>query len=132
MGCLICNRRDIYFPLQHACPNFITSRRTEGRPVFLHNRESVALDLSGEIVCIESADPGFDWIFSMGIAGLITKFGGSNSHMAIRCAEMGIPAAVGVGETRFELLRKSKSVELSCGERAIRAIPGPQPEPMTW
>ena len=132
MGSLICNRRDIYFPLQQACPNFITSRRTEGRPVFLHNRESVALDLSGKIVCIESADPGFDWIFSMGIAGLITKFGGSNSHMAIRCAELGIPAAVGVGETRFELLRKSKSVELSCGDRAIRAIPGPQPDPMTW
>ena len=132
LGCLIRNRRDIYLPLQHAWPNFISSRRAEGRPVFLHNRESVALDLSGKIVCIESADPGFDWIFSMGIAGLITKFGGSNSHMAIRCAEMGIPAAVGIGETRFELLRKSKSVELSCGDRAIRAIPGPQPEAMTW
>ncbi len=132
MGCLIRNRRDIYLPLQHAWPNFISSRRAEGSPVFLHNRESVALDLSGKIVCIESADPGFDWIFSMGIAGLITKFGGSNSHMAIRCAEMGIPAAVGIGETRIELLRKSKSVELSCGDRAIRAIPGPQPEPMTW
>ena len=132
MGCLIRHRRDIYLPLQHAWPNFISSRRAEGRPVFLHNRESVALDLSGKIVCIESADPGFDWIFSMGIAGLITKFGGSNSHMAIRCAEMGIPAAVGIGETRFELFRKSKSVELSCGDRAIRAIPGPQPEPMTW
>ena len=132
MGCLIRNRRDIYLPLQHAWPNFISSRRAEGRPVFLHNRESVALDLSGKMVCIESADPGFDWIFSMGIAGLITKFGGSNSHMAIRCAEMGIPAAVGIGETRFELLRKSKFVELSCGDRAIRAIPGPQPEAMTW
>ena len=132
MGCLIRSRRDIYLPLQHAWPNFITSRRTEARPVFLHNRESVVLDLNGKIVCVESADPGFDWIFSMGIAGLITKFGGSNSHMAIRCAEMGIPAAVGIGETRFELLRKSKSVELNCGDRAIRAIPGPQPEPMTW
>ena len=41
--------------------------------------------------------PGFDWIFSQEIAGLITCYGGAASHMAIRCAEFGIPAAIGCG-----------------------------------
>ena len=43
--------------------------------------------LRNKIVLIEGADPGFDWIFSQNIAGLITKYGGANSHMAIRSAE---------------------------------------------
>ena len=55
-------------------------------------------NLAGAIVCIPGADPGYDWIFSQGIAGLITAFGGANSHMAIRAAELGIPAVIGAGE----------------------------------
>ena len=49
-------------------------------------------------MCIENADPGFDFIFSHNIKGLITAFGGPNSHMSIRCNEFGIPAAIGIGE----------------------------------
>ena len=66
------------------------------------------------IVVIESADPGFDWIFTQKIAGLITKYGGANSHMAIRCAEFNIAAAIGCGEQIFERVIKSKIVELDC------------------
>ena len=47
---------------------------------------------------IESADPGYDWIFTHDIKGLITKYGGAASHMAIRCAEFNLPAAIGSGE----------------------------------
>ena len=60
----------------------------------------------GHIILTERADPGHDWIFLNPIAGLITKYGGSNSHMAIRCAELGIPAAIGCGEQLFELLQQ--------------------------
>ena len=49
-------------------------------------------NLKGKIVCIASADPGYDFIFNHEIGGLITKFGGANSHMSIRCAELGLPA----------------------------------------
>ena len=35
------------------------------------------------IVCIENADPGYDFLFNKNIKGLITKYGGLNSHMAI-------------------------------------------------
>ena len=51
---------------------------------------------------MERADPGFDWIFSKDIKGLVTKYGGSNSHMAIRCAEFNIPAAIGCGDQIYD------------------------------
>ena len=35
--------------------------------------------------------------FSHNIRGLVTKYGGANSHMAIRCLELSIP--IGVGNT---------------------------------
>ena len=66
-----------------------------------------------KIVAIPNADPGFDWIFSHNIAGLITQYGGANSHMAIRCAELGIPAAIGVGDKIYENLKEG-NIMLDC------------------
>ena len=40
--------------------------------------------------------------FSHKIKGLVTKYGGFNSHMSIRCSELNIPAAIGVGDEIFE------------------------------
>ena len=54
------------------------------------------------------------YIFSHKIFGLVTKYGGANSHMAIRCAEFGIPAAIGCGEQRFDSLLKANQVHLDC------------------
>ena len=68
---------------------------------------------------IENADSGFDWIFSQKISGLITKYGGVNSNMAIRCAELGIPAAIGCGEQRFEKLKNLKIICLDCATSNI-------------
>lgn len=78
-------------------PNFITLRSAAG-PVRDYRDQS---RLEGAIVMIPSADPGFDWIFSRGIAGFITAYGGANSHMAIRAGELGLPAVIGAGETLF-------------------------------
>lgn len=82
--------------------------------------EKLGSDVDGQIVLIESADPGYDWIFSHDIAGLITKFGGANSHMAIRCAEFGVPAAIGCGERLFAMALGSKMIELNCAAKTIR------------
>ena len=79
-------------------------------------------NLNNKIVLIENADPGYDWIFSEEIAGLITKFGGANSHMSIRCAEFSIPAAIGCGEQRFEKLKNSQKINLDCSSRSIDPI----------
>ena len=71
---------------------------------------------------IASADPGYDWIFDKSIFGLITKFGGANSHMAIRCSELNLPAAIGVGEKKYLELVKSKDIELNCNLKKIDII----------
>lgn len=114
---------DIYIiPLHRSAPNFVTQQVLEGETVLLNSRDSGTLELKGKIVCIENADPGFDWIFTRGIAGLITKFGGSNSHMAIRCAEFQIPAAIGCGEQTFELLIGCGKVEMHCGDKIVRPV----------
>jgi len=100
-----------------------------GRPTFITNTSVTATtrqlsskerpDIDGHILLIESADPGFDWIFSHDIRGLITKYGGANSHMAIRCAEFQLPAAIGCGERLFETLCKASVVELNCAARKV-------------
>ena len=73
---------------------------------------NVAEDLSslkGMIIMIPQADPGYDWLFGHEIAGLITMFGGANSHMAIRAAEFGLPAGAKENflKTIYCLKRKS-------------------------
>jgi len=98
-------------------PTFVTMKRVSAPPVYLQSHD--APDLDGKIVLIESADPGFDWIFSRDILGLVTKYGGSNSHMAIRCAEFGLPAAIGCGERLFETLTSSRVVQLDCASHRV-------------
>jgi phosphohistidine swiveling domain-containing protein len=110
--------------LHRGAANYVTRQSIEGQAVLLNNRSNAATDLFGKIVCIESADPGFDWIFTRHIAGLITKFGGANSHMTIRCAELGIPAAIGVGEATFDRLAAAGRIELKCGEKLVRPTYG--------
>jgi len=78
--------------------------------------------LEGKIILIESADPGFDWIFTRNIAGIITCFGGANSHMAVRANEIDIPAAIGVGEEMFGLYSSSEFIHLDCTKKLIEVI----------
>jgi hypothetical protein len=101
-------------------PNFITHKAITAPAVVLE--PGVTRPIEGAIVLIESADPGFDWIFLHRIAGLVTKYGGANSHMAIRCAEFGLPAAIGCGERAFSSLAKARVIELNPGGRAVRAV----------
>ena len=79
-------------------------------------------ELEGKIVVVSQADPGFDWLFSHNLAGLITQYGGANSHMAIRCAEIGLPAAIGVGQKLYEELVQASRVELDCLGQRVRVI----------
>ena len=105
-------------PFQVSHPNFITNKQITASCVSIDTTYDNS-SLNGKVIIIEGADPGFDWIFSHQIAGLITKYGGANSHMAIRCAEFGIPAAIGCGEQRFDLLLKSNKIHLDCATGLI-------------
>ena len=108
-------------PFQVSHPNFITNKKVTAACLSL-DADSSARFLDGKIVLIENADPGFDWIFSQQIAGLITKYGGANSHMAIRCAEFGIPAAIGCGEQRFEAFLNAEQISLDCSAGLINPL----------
>lgn len=120
---LIRSRRDVYIaPMQRSAPNFIGNKRLEGKIVFLNPFIKEIPDLEGKIICIEGADPGYDWIFSRKIGGLITKFGGANSHMAIRCAEYDLPAAIGCGEQPFNKVIKAGRVLLNCQGKRLEPI----------
>ena len=78
--------------------------------------------LKNKIVLIKNADPGFDWIFNYEIGGLITAYGGPNSHMAIRAAEFKLPASIGVGETLFDKLKWAQFIQLDCASHKINII----------
>ncbi|WP_461209862.1 PEP-utilizing enzyme [Desulfocurvus sp. DL9XJH121] len=121
---VITSPRDVYVVPQHrSAPNFISQKRTFSPVVNLSSHDEDA-DLTGKVVCIENADPGFDWIFTRGIAGLVTKFGGANSHMAVRCAEYGLPAAIGCGEKLFAAVSEAGQVDLDAGALSLRPVSG--------
>ena len=108
-------------PFQVNEPNFVTKKIINSKLINLNNRKRLK-NLNGKIIILENADPGYDWIFSNKIGGLITKFGGANSHMTIRCSELGIPAAIGCGEKLFNRCINSKKLELDCLTKNIKFI----------
>jgi hypothetical protein len=115
--------RDIYVAtLNRSVPNFIGSGTASGRVVALTANTPASFDIRNQIVCIENADPGFDWIFARQPLALITRFGGANSHMAIRCAEFGLPAAIGCGEQIFQRIVACGAVELNCPGKILRPL----------
>jgi choline kinase len=108
------------FEQQLAEPNFVTQLVAEGRVVA--SGLTAGTDVTGAIVLIPSADPGYDWLLARDIAGLVTMFGGANSHMAVRAAELRLPAAIGVGELRYQSLETARAVRLDCASRTITAV----------
>ena len=115
--------RSSCFVIPHivSSPNFVTMRKLSGSSIKLKNND-FKKKIDKKIVLIENADPGFDWIFNKKIIALITKYGGANSHMAIRCNELKIPAAIGCGEKKFNELVRAKNIELDCSAKKITIV----------
>lgn len=113
MPAVITDERDIDFiPVAEARPNFITARHIEGEVIVLEDEPDA--DIRDKIVAIPKADPGYEWIFTKGIKGFITKYGGVASHMAIRCAEFEIPAAIGCGEKIYDYVTSTSYLDMDC------------------
>jgi hypothetical protein len=112
----------VAFEQTAGAPNFVTRKRVQAPVASLTLETRPTLDLRGRIVLIPNADPGFDWIFSRGIAGLVTMYGGINSHMAIRSAEFELPAAIGVGGLLFDALAGAQVIELDCASQRIEVV----------
>jgi len=120
---IIFNVRDIYVAtLNRSVPNFIGVGSASGPVIELDAGTPTSVNIKDMIVCIENADPGFDWIFTKTPAALVTRFGGANSHMAVRCAEFGLPAAIGCGDQIYKRVIAAKSVELNCAENILRPL----------
>jgi glutamine kinase len=118
---VILNEKDIFsFYLEDDEANFITLKKVESTIVLEENISKS--NLNGKIVCIKSADPGYDYLFSKNIGGLITCYGGANSHMAIRCAEMGIPAVIGCGENNFTKYCKVQNIEIDASNKQVKIL----------
>lgn len=115
---LIMSAADFYcFERFASQPNFVTLESVEAPTTVWKTSEKQSL--VGRIVLIPQADPGYDWLFGRGIVGLITRYGGANSHMAIRAAEMGLPAAIGVGDQLYEQLSAAGRLRLDCKNHLI-------------
>jgi glutamine kinase len=117
---LVSSPDDVFaFHLPSTHPNFITKQCVTA-PV--STIEDPPERIKDTILFVPSADPGFDWIFSRGIAGFVTQFGGVNSHMAIRASELAMPAIIGAGETLFRHWKRADKIRLDCGNQQVQVI----------
>jgi len=116
---LIASPDDVWgFEWPEATPNFITQKQVTAPVSDCAERER----LPGAIVCIPNADPGFDWLFAYPIAGLVTAWGGANSHMAIRAGELGLPAAIGAGDVLYRRWSGARRLHLDCAGRRVEVL----------
>ena len=118
---VIVNTKDIYsFFLEENEANFVTLK-TIKEDIILE-KDITYSNLENKIVCIKAADPGYDYLFSKNIGGLITCYGGANSHMAIRCAELGIPAVIGCGENSFTKYEQARVIEIDASNKQVKIL----------
>jgi len=120
---IICSEKDLdVIQLYTPIPNFITQKKIKGELVNLNDIDKENIPkIEGKIIMVENGDPGYDWIFTRNLAGLITKYGGVASHMSIRCAEFGIPAAIGSGAL-FDQLANAHHAILDCKFKKITPL----------
>ena len=94
----------LFFENLNTKPNFVGQNSTKAKVIIIS--ENKTNQLKNKIVLLPNADPGWDWIFNLSIKGLVTKYGGPNSHMAIRASEKNITSVFGTGEELFNQIKK--------------------------
>ena len=117
---VIAHPGDVFaFHLPPSQPNFVTRKSVTALVAQVNEAPET---FAGKILFVPSADPGFDWIFTRGISGFITQFGGANSHMAIRASELGIPAVIGAGESLYQRWQQAQKLSLDCSNQKVTII----------
>jgi len=117
-ACVVDNSEVLAFKMPSETPTFVGANRVTSRPVV----DPEPGDEIDGVVVLERADPGWDWLFGHATRGIVTQVGGANSHMAVRCAELGVPAALGVGELVHRELLEARVIELDARRRIVRAV----------
>lgn len=100
----------LFFENLNTKPNFVGQNSTKAKVIIIS--ENKTNQLKNKIVLLPNADPGWDWIFNLSIKGLVTKYGGPNSHMAIRASEKNITSVFGTGEELFNQIKNSNLLEI--------------------
>jgi len=118
---IIKSPRDLYVRVKKFDKiNFISNKKVVAK-IIIYDKNKVYKEYNG-IVCIENADPGYDFLFNKNIKGLVTKYGGINSHMSIRCSELNLPALIGVGEKNFNDIINYKMLSIDCISKKIEPL----------
>lgn len=114
--------KDLYIQKDNTkVANYITENIVVGSILEIKNIKDYS-KLDNKIVLLKNADPGYDFIFSRKLKGLITCYGGANSHMSIRCLELDIPAIIGVGSKAYNEISNLNSVEINCKQNFYKKI----------
>jgi len=100
----------LYFSNLNTKPNFIGQKSVKGKVHYVTQNKD--FNCKNKIILLPSADPGWDWILNLPIKGMITKFGGPNSHMAIRAAEKNLTSVFGVGDDLFNEIKNSNILQI--------------------
>lgn len=116
---LMRNRNEIVsFVRSNDQPNFIGNRVATGPVAHWPGCDRP----DGVVLFIESADPGYDWIFGYELLGLVTMYGGANSHMAIRAYELGLTAVIGAGPNLFRRWSRARLVRIDPTNRKLEMV----------
>ena len=114
--------RDLYIQKDNVkVANYVTENLISGNVLEVKNVKDYS-KLDNKIVLLKNADPGYDFIFSRKLKGLITCYGGANSHMSIRCLELDIPAIIGVGTKTYNEIANFNSIEINCKQNFFKKI----------
>ena len=119
---IISSTNDLYvFSTMASTANFIGRKKIIGYSFVVDFKNLKKNELKNKIVFIENADPGYDWMFDFDIKGLVTKYGGQNSHMAIRSTELNIVSIIGANDIydkyknyKYPLLIDPKNRIITC------------------
>jgi hypothetical protein len=106
-------------------PTFLGTTAAEGPVVRVDRATRFERITGGAVLLIESADPGYDGVFARAPAALLTAFGGPQSHMALRCVELGVPAALGLGTERLRRLAASARLRIDPTRAALQVLEAP-------
>ncbi len=108
---IITNSNDfLFFENLNTKPNFIGQSIVKGELSPISEKKNQRY--KDKIILLPNADPGWDWILNLPIKGMVTKYGGPNSHMAIRASEKNITSVFGVGDDLFKELQNSNILEI--------------------
>ena len=100
----------LFFENLNTKPNFIGHQSVKGEMYTVSEKKNI--NFKNKIILLPNADPGWDWVLNLPIKGMITKYGGPNSHMAIRASEKNITSVFGIGEDLFNQLQNANLIEI--------------------